>query len=103
MSRSRIAVTGLGAVFALALACSRQSAAPTSPTGHSVAGADDASDGATLKAAAPVLVSPINNQQAKDFPTLTAKPTAMNFDGNSAILQYHFEVYDERNVKILDS
>src|SRR5205823_700255 len=53
--------------------------------------------------AAPVPVSPINNQQAKDAPTLIATPTAMNFDGRTADLQYHFEVYDESGVKILDS
>lgn len=103
MSRPRFTIVGLAAVFGLALACSRQPAAPTSPTSQSAAGADAAPDGSTLKAEPPVPVSPINDQQAKDSPTLTAKPTAMSFDGSTENLQYHFEVYNESDVKILDS
>ena len=102
MSRPRFTVTVLGFVFALALACSRQTAAPTSPSASPDASSDAASDGSTLKAPAPVPLSPINNQTAPDFPTLTAKPTAMDFDGNPNLL-YHFEVFNDRDVKILDS
>jgi hypothetical protein len=103
MSRHRFAVTSLAAAFALALACSRQAPAPTSPTAQMIAGTDAATDGSTLKAAPPVPVSPINDQQAPDAPKLTASPTAMNFDGNAANLLYHFEVYNESGVKIEDS
>jgi hypothetical protein len=103
MSRSKFVLTALASILGLALACSRQSPAPMSPTSHGVANAADAADGSTLKADPPVLVSPINNQQASDNPTLTAKPTKLDFDGRSAGLQYRFELYNPSGAKILDS
>ena len=103
MSRSKFVLTALASILGLALACSRQSPAPMSPTSHPVASAADAAGGATLKADPPVLVSPINDQQAPDNPTLTAKPTKMDFDNRTAGLQYRFEVYNPGGAKILDS
>ena len=103
MSRPRSTLTGLALVFALALGCSRQSASPTSPTGHRAVDADAAPDGSTLKAPPPVPISPVADERARDFPTLTAKPTAMGFDGSADNLHYRFEVYDEGGIKIQDS
>jgi hypothetical protein len=87
----------------LALACGGQSPAPTSPTGQALADAGESANGSTLKADPPALVSPINDQQAPDNPMLVAKTTKMDFDGVSAGLRYHFEVYNPAGAKIIDS
>jgi hypothetical protein len=103
MLRSKIFITLGASVLGLALACSRQSPAPMSPSSHPASNTDDGVGGSTLKADAPVLVSPINDQQAPDNPTLSAKPTKMDFDGVSTGLQYRFEVYNAAGAKIVDS
>lgn len=103
MSRSSFVITATASVLGLALACSHPSPSPTSPTTHPVANANDGIEGSTLKADAPELISPINDQQASDTPTLSAKPTKMDFDGVSAGLQYRFEVYNQGGAKIVDS
>ena len=103
MSRSKVLLTTVASVLGLAVACSHQSPAPTSPTTHAVANANEAVDWSTLKADAPELISPINDQQAPDTPTLRAKATKMDFDGVSAGLQYRFEVYNQAGAKIADS
>jgi hypothetical protein len=103
MSRPKFALTTIATALALALACGRQAPAPTSPTSHPVASPADGTDGSTLKADPPALVSPINDTQAPDGPTLIAKTTKMDFDGRSAGLQYHFELYNAAGAKIFDS
>src|ERR1700741_1338458 len=103
MSRSKFAITALAGILGLALACSHQSPSPTSPTSHAVANANEATDGSTLKADPPALVSPINDQQSVDNPTLIAKTTKMDFDGRSDGLQYRFEVYNPAGAKFIDS
>jgi hypothetical protein len=103
MSRSKFVLTALASILGLALACSRQSPAPMSPTSHAVANANEGVDGSTLKADAPELIAPVNDQQAPDTPTLRAKATKMDFDGASAGLQYRFEVYNQAGAKIIDS
>jgi hypothetical protein len=103
MSRPKVVITAIASFLGLALACSHQSPAPTSPSSHAVADANEGVDGSTLKADPPALVSPINDQQAPDNPTLVAKPTKMDFDGVSAGIQYRFEVYNQGGAKIVDS
>src|SRR5262245_2684729 len=103
MSRSSFVITATASILGLALACSHESPAPTSPTSHPIANIDEASDGSTLKADPPVLVSPIKDQQTQDNPTLSAKATKMAFDGASPGLQYRFEVYNQAGAKIIDS
>src|SRR5499427_3053477 len=103
MSRSKFVVAALASILGVALACSRQSPSPTSPTSHPAARAADGADGSTLKADPPVLVSPLNDQQQPDNPTLTAKPTKMDFDGRSDGLLYRIEVYNAAGSKIIDT
>jgi hypothetical protein len=105
MSRSKFVVTTLASILGLALACSRQSSqSPTAPTSHAAATAADAADGSTLKADPPVLVSPLNDAQMPDNPTLTAKPTKMDFDGRAPDgLFYRIEVYNAAGTKIIDT
>ncbi len=103
MSRPRFVVTGVAAVLALSLACSRQTANPTSPSALAAAnGTGAAADGSTLKATAPVPVSPVNDAQVNDLPTLTATASTMKFT-DPVPLQYRFEVFNEAGVKVQDS
>ena len=103
MSRPRFVVTGIAAVLALSLACSRQTATPTSPSSLSGAnGTGAAADGSTLKATPPVPVSPVNDVQVSDLPTLTATASTMKFT-DSAALQYRFEIFNEVGAKVQDS
>jgi len=103
MSRSRFAATGLTAVLALGVACSDQSASPTSPSAQGATSATGAAaDGSTLKATPPVAVSPVNEQQLSDLPTLTATASTMKF-GEAATLQYRFEIFNEVGAKVQDS
>src|SRR5262249_32898504 len=104
MSRSKFVVITLASIFGLTLACSRQSPSPTAPTSHSATAATDGTDGSTLKADPPVLVSPLNDAQMPDNPTLTAKATKMDFDGRSPEgLFYRIEVYNAAGSKIIDT
>lgn len=103
MSDHRFALGCLVAALALVPACGRQPASPTSPSASEVVAAEAAADGSTLKADAPLLVSPVNDQQAKDSPTLVARPVTLSFDGYSAGLLYRFEVFNEAGAKLLDS
>lgn len=104
MFRPRLTVTGLAALLALVLACSRQSAAPISPTAPNAADADAAADGSTLKTTPPVPVSPINDQAVTDSPTLTATASTMKFGGPApGPLQYRFQVFNEAGTQVADS
>src|SRR5207248_3138189 len=71
MSRQKSVIAASAAILALALACSKQSSAPTSPSATTPASAAAAADGSTLKAAAPSLVSPLNDAKLDDVATLT--------------------------------
>jgi len=103
MSRSRFVVIGTAAVLALSPACSRQTANPASPSALGGAnGTGAAADGSTLKATAPVPVSPVNDEQVSDLPTLRVTASAMKF-AEPATLQYRFEVFNEAGVKVQDS
>src|SRR5262245_15496567 len=103
MTRPKFVITAFAGFLGLALACGRQSSAPTSPSGQAAANGAEGAGGSTLKADPPALVSPINDQQAPDKPTLTARTTKMDFDGRSPGLQYRFEVYNPVGAKIIDS
>ena len=103
MSRPSFIATGIAAVLALSLACSRQTANPTSPSALAAAsGTGAAADGSTLKATAPVPVSPVNDAQVSDLPTLTATASTMKFTEPLA-LQYRFEVFNEVGARVQDS
>lgn len=101
--RSKIVLTGLVGCLALGLACSKESASPASPTSVQSAGAAPvAADGSTLKVTPPAPVSPINDTQLNDAPTLVVNGSTAKFTTTPA-LQYRFEVYDDTNQKVVDS
>lgn len=97
MSGQKLVVTGLAAVIATALACSKQSS-PTSPSASVPVSADAAADGSTLKASAPTLVSPLNDVRVDDTPTLVANAATGTY--TPATFSYDFELYDPNSVKV---
>jgi hypothetical protein len=99
MRRHKLALTIFTVFVAVALACSRQAATPTSPSVAAPAAADAAADGSTLKATAPVPTSPINGVQVSDAqPTLTWSPSTTKVAAGG--LQYEFEVFNDANAKV---
>jgi hypothetical protein len=104
MSGPKFVVIGCVALLSAAVACSRQSSAPTSPSAPSAAdGAAAPADGSTLKVTAPTPTAPINDAQMSDnFPTLTATASTARF-GNPGPLLYRFELYSDTGAKVQDS
>ena len=102
MSR-RFTVTATAALLALAIACSKQAATPVSPSTNGATGADAAADGSTLKVSAPGVVSPVNDAQQTDVPTLTASASTAKFSGTTPALTYRFQVFDAGNNMVQDS
>src|SRR5262245_59413900 len=101
MPRTTFFVTGVAALIALSMGCSKQSAAPVSPTSAKPASANETSgpSGETLKIGAPVPISPINDAvlDGADATLVCSAPTS-KFVGTS--LAYDFELYDSSNVKV---
>ncbi len=103
MSRRFSLMTG-AALMALAIACSRQSATPTSPTATAAANAGAAADGSTLKVSAPALLSPLNDAQQNDAPTLTVSASAGKYsDALPGPLTYRFQVLDPAGTIVAES
>jgi hypothetical protein len=94
-------VTGVAMLLALSLACSRQSAAPVSPSSAKPASVSDTAgpSGETLKIGAPVPISPINDAVLDGADaTLVCSASTGKFVGTT--LAYDFELYDSNNVKV---
>ena len=79
MHHKRFVLCSAAAVLAIAIACSKSSESPVSPTVGGNPAADAGPGGATLKATAPMPVPPINNAQP-DSLTLTATKAEGKFD-----------------------
>jgi hypothetical protein len=90
MHQKRFVLCSAAAVLALAIACSKSSESPVSPTVGSSPAADAGPGGSTLKATAPTPVSPINNAQP-DSLTLTATKAEGKFD-KTIPLVYQFQI-----------
>lgn len=88
----------LAAVLALALACSKGTPSPTSPTAAQPGAADAAPDGSTLKVSAPAPQSPVNGQQPDNVLLVTNRSTA-EF-ANTPDLSYEFEIYNSANQRV---
>src|SRR3954462_14483489 len=80
-------------LIALAVACSKQSAAPTSPTAAVPRSGNATGDGSTLKVSAPTPVSPINGVKITqgDSVVLTVNNSSATYAG-SIPLRYEFAV-----------
>ncbi len=101
---SRFYLTIGAATLALAVACSRQSATPVSPSASGAAAADAAADGSTLKVTPPTVVSPLNDAQQNDAPTLTIGGSSARFGGVlPGPLAYRFQVFNAAGQQVTDS
>jgi hypothetical protein len=97
MIRRRTVAVLATAAFAVAAACtSHPPAAPTAPSPGATA-----PDGSTLKASAPVAVSPVNDAQVDGSVVLTVN--AATLQAGQAALQYRFEVFNDASIKVQDS
>jgi hypothetical protein len=92
-------------VVALAVACARQSANPISPSAIGAANLGAAADGTTLKATAPVAVSPVSGVQIgqSEQPTLVVSNSTLAYSGNNSILTYKFVVFNAAGVAVYTS
>jgi hypothetical protein len=83
-------ITVCAAMAAVAVACSKQSSTPVSPTASVEPGSEAAPDGSTLKVTAPTPVSPVNNAQPEQL-QLTITKGVGKFNPNLAP-SYEFEI-----------
>ena len=97
----RFVVCSVAALVATALACSKSAPNPASPSAPTAVSSDAAADGSTLKATAPVPVSPINGAQP-DTLTLTANKSTGKFDP-SVVLSYEFEIKNAGGTTVCNS
>lgn len=95
MQHKKFVACASAAVLALAMACSKQSSTPVSPTAALPGTGDAAPDGSTLKVTAPTPQSPVNGQQP-DVLVLTAGASTGEFTSAPA-LSYQFQVYNSAN------
>lgn len=78
-----------------AMACAYNAETPTSPSAGSVAPADAAADGSTLKATAPTVVSPAPGSRLTEFRvTLVVGPSSGTFAPLISGVGYEFQVLD---------
>lgn len=102
MSRKFVLMATAG-VMALAMACSRQTATPVSPSAGQATSADAAADGSTLKVSAPTLVSPINDAQQSDAPTLTVGAVSGKYSAVPSAVTYRFQVFNPAGQAVVDT
>jgi hypothetical protein len=89
MHRKVVLYTAVG-VLGMALACSKPSPNPSSPSSAAQPDTEAAPDGSTLKVPAPTATSPTGGGQVQDPTTLTASTVTPKY--GSAALSYRFEV-----------
>jgi hypothetical protein len=89
MIRKVLICTAAG-VLAVAVACSKSTTNPASPTSTAQAQTSANADGSTLKAPAPTTTSPSGGTQVTDPVTLTAATVSAKY--SSVALQYRFQV-----------
>jgi hypothetical protein len=89
MQHKKLIVCASAALLAAAVACSKSSETPVSPTGAEPGVSEAGPNGETLKATAPTPQSPINNAQP-DSLTLTAGKSSGLFD-QSLVPSYSYE------------
>jgi hypothetical protein len=89
MIRKALLCTTAG-VLAVALACSKSTTSPASPTAATQPDAGAAADGSTLKAATPSAVSPTGGTQVTDTLILTASKASGKYA--DVALSYQFQI-----------
>src|SRR5260221_2106367 len=92
----KVLICAAACILAVAVACSKSTANPTSPSSASQSGAGAAADGSTLKASTPGIVSPSGGTQITDPIVLTASKAVGKFGDISP--SYQFQVRIGTNV-----
>jgi len=95
MNYQKLIAFAAAASTATALACSQASAPPTSPAGIEPGAIAAGPDGATLKATAPVAVSPVGGVEVTDLDPDLVVDNATGIYVQNLPLSYVFEVTDE--------
>lgn len=104
MHRKKFGVIGLAACLALAIACSRQSSAPTTPTGVvASASANDTAGDATLKVTAPTVISPLNFLKLDKLPVTMQAGAATGTFGAVTGLSYRFQLMNPAGAVVQES
>src|SRR5215831_7973311 len=91
MIRKVLMCTAAG-ILAAAMACSKSSPNPTSPSTAASADAGAASDGSTLKASTPAVVSPSGGAQVTDPIVLTATKAVGKFGDITPSYQFQVRI-----------
>jgi len=98
MQHKKLVACASVAVLALAMACSKNSETPVSPSGAQAGAAGAGPNGETLKATAPTPQSPINNAQPDQL-TLTSGKSQGTFDQSLAsAYSYEFQILSGNTV-----
>ena len=95
MNYQKLIAFAAAASTATALACSQASAPPTSPAGTEPGAIAAGPDGATLKATAPVALSPVGGVEITDLDPDLVIDNATGIYVQNLALSYVFEVTDE--------
>src|SRR5574341_1407762 len=88
---------------ALAVACADNGGNPASPSAAVPPGADAAPDGSTLKASAPVAISPLNNQRLDTPEIILAVRNSTTAFSTPVPLAYRFEVFNAAGARVYQS
>ena len=104
MHRNTLGVAALTALVAFSVACASTPATPVAPSNPSTSVNDGAggAGGSSLKAAAPVAQSPLNNVTTASLtPTLVVTGGGLMFSGGA--VQYRFRIMDAVGTTAADS
>jgi len=102
MRRNVFVVTGIAVLLGMTLACTKSST-PLTPTQPGSGGSSTSDDGSTLKATAPIPLSPINGVRPSTGPaTLVASPSTTPF-ASGVPLTYRFQIFNSANALVDDS
>ncbi len=101
MYRNMLLASGLVCLLALGIGCGKQSPTPVSPSGTTAGEANAGADGSTLKATAPTVQSPTNNQLMESDIVLTIANAQVKYA--TAALSYRFQVFNSANAMVYES
>ncbi len=103
MQHKKIAACTSAVVLALAVACSKNSETPVSPSAAQPGVSEVGPSGETLKASAPTPQSPVNNAQPDQLVFTAGKSTGTYDSSLAAAYTYEFEVRTTGNTTVCSS
>src|ERR671918_3023477 len=92
MQHKKVVACTSAVVLALALACSKDSETPLSPSNSEPGGASAGPSGETLKASAPTTQAPVNSAQIDQLAFTAGKSTGQFDQSLDSAYSYEFEV-----------